>query len=48
MGLDEHRARQRWVGLGTVCKFLNPAAKIITKDVGICTVPKLCQTFHAI
>ena len=24
-----HRARQRWVGLGTVCIFLNAAAKIL-------------------
>ena len=38
MGLDGHRARQRWVGLGTVCIFLNPAAKILMQDVGICTM----------
>ena len=25
MGLDGHRARQRWVGLGAVYIFLNPA-----------------------
>ena len=35
MGLDGHRAGQRWVGLGTVCIFLNPAAKVLTQDVGI-------------
>ena len=40
MGLDGHRARQRWVGLGTVHIFLNPAAKILTQDVGICPLCK--------
>ena len=23
--IDMHRARQRWVGLGTVCELLHPA-----------------------
>ena len=26
MGLDGQRAKQRWVGPGTVCKFPNPTA----------------------
>ena len=38
MGLEGHRATQRWVGLGTVCIFLNPTAKILKQDVGICTL----------
>ena len=29
MGLDGQRARQRWVGLGTVCKFLHPALILV-------------------
>ena len=46
MGLDGHRARQRWVGLGTVCIFLNPAAKILMQDVGICTLYLVFDNFH--
>ena len=38
IGLDRHKARQRWVGLGAVCIFLNPAAKVLTQYVGICTL----------
>ena len=37
MGLDGHRARQKWVGLGTVCIFLNTAAEVLKQDVDICT-----------
>ena len=33
MGLDGHRVRQKWVGLGTVCICLNPAATILTQDI---------------
>ena len=34
MGLDRHRAisRQKLVGLGRVCMFINLAAKILTQD----------------
>ena len=39
MGLD----MQSWVGLGTVCKFLNPTA--ILRAVGICPLYPVQPTF---
>lgn len=52
MGLDGHRARQRWIELGTMCIFLNTATILfnLMQDVGICLlypVQPISVWYHA-